>query len=168
MLYQPLISTFPHSHISTFFIRWKLVMRADQYELNCEYGLYKNGTNGFRNGTKVMFSGKIIKQGHYYQLQRDDKIVYLFQVNSNLLHLADKNKNLLVGNGGHSYVLNIDIPFKTDQFNMPPTPPVMQDSVMFEGRTPCQELSRILQLNKGAACNKMKWGLILFRDPVTH
>lgn len=37
---------------SVDFIRWKLVIRNDDYELHCNYGVGKNNTNGFINGGK--------------------------------------------------------------------------------------------------------------------
>lgn len=39
---------------------------------------------------------------------------------------------------------------------------------VFEGRTPCQELARQLNVVTSAECNKIKWRLILFQDPATH
>lgn len=37
----------------------------------------------------------------------------------------------------------------------------------FEGRTPCQTISRQLGVEKSDECHKVKWSLILFRDPAT-
>lgn len=56
---------------------------------------------------------------------------------------------------------------KTDQFNIPSEPATIDTPLVFEGRTPCQELSRLLGLNKTAACNKMKWYFIFYTDSVT-
>ena len=39
---------------------------------------------------------------------------------------------------------------------------------IFNGRTPCQELSRQLNVSASDECNKMKCRLILYQDPVTH
>ena len=38
----------------------------------------------------------------------------------------------------------------------------------FEGRSPCQEIVRLLNAPGKEACIKIKWGLILYRDPKTH
>jgi hypothetical protein len=38
---------------------------------------------------------------------------------------------------------------------------------VFEGRFPCQELARQLQVAVTAECTKLKWRLTLFRDPAT-
>jgi len=149
------------------FIRWNVVMRSDRYDLNCQYGLSKGGTNGFIDEKKVAFSGPLSKQGNYYYLHRGNKTFYLLEINSNLLHLLDKNKTLLVGNGGYSYALNIDTPIKTDQFNLQLKQTPAGNSMVFQGRTPCQELSRLLGQNRSAACDKMKWYIILYMDSVT-
>ena len=38
----------------------------------------------------------------------------------------------------------------------------------YEGRSPCQEISKLLNVPKGDECIKIKWQLILYRDPMTH
>lgn len=149
------------------FIRWKIAIGSSQYELKCQYGLSRGGTNGFVDEKKVAFSGRLTKQGNYYHLQQRNKTFYLMELNSNLLHLLDKNKTLLIGNGGYSYTLNIDVPVKTDQFNLLFKQTPVQSSMAFEGRTPCQELSRLLKLAKGPACDKLKWFIILYVDSIT-
>lgn len=149
------------------FIRWKLVLISDRYDLNCQYGLSKAGTNGFVNGKDVRISGRLLKQGNYYSLQQEDKIFYILQINPNLLHLLDNNKALMVGNGGYSYTLNTKSPEKTNQVNLLSRQTPVEFSMAFEGRTPCQELSVLLNLNKSDACDKMKWYIILYIDPVT-
>jgi hypothetical protein len=39
---------------------------------------------------------------------------------------------------------------------------------VFDGRSPCQEISKELGINSGAECTKIKWRLILYRDSLTH
>jgi hypothetical protein len=38
----------------------------------------------------------------------------------------------------------------------------------FEGRSPCQEIAKLLNTSGRDACIKIKWQLILYQDPVTH
>ena len=38
----------------------------------------------------------------------------------------------------------------------------------FEGRSPCQEIAKMLKVSGRDACIKIKWQLILYQDPVTH
>ena len=149
------------------FIKWKLVIETGRYELNCKYGLAKGGTDGFSNEKKVQSSGNLVKQGNHYSLHVGSKILWLLEINPNLLHLLDRNKSMLVGNGGYSYTLNLDTPEKTDSFNLSLKQIPFKFSVAFEGRTPCQELAAMMGLNKSPACNKMKWYIIFYVDSVT-
>src|SRR5688500_11852762 len=132
------------------FIRWKLLMRGGQYDLSCHFGLSKAGTNGFINTREVAFSGAVLQEANYIILKQGDKTLHLMKINSNLFHLLDKKKAFLVGNGSYSYVLNIDAPLMSDQFNLQVKQAVDDNIMAFEGRTPCQELSRQLGLHKSA------------------
>ena len=149
------------------FIRWNVVMGEDRYQLNCQYGLSKANTNGFINEKKVAFSGPLSKQGYYYHLQKGNKTFYVKEINSNLLHLLDKNKAMLIGNGGYSYALNIDKPIKTGHLNLQVKQAPPEYYMAFQGRTPCQPLAKLLAQNKGPECIKMKWYIILYIDSVT-
>ncbi|MGB8191589.1 MAG: hypothetical protein WCF67_06705 [Chitinophagaceae bacterium] len=149
------------------FIRWNLVVQDDRYILDCRYGISKPNTNGFLDEKKVAFSGKLSKQGNYYQLQQGNRSFYMQEINRNLLHLLDNNKTLLIGNGGFSYALNNKNPLVSDQFNFPLKQQPKVSHMTFQGRTPCQELSKLLRKNKGDACIKMKWYVILYFDPAT-
>ena len=149
------------------FIRWNLVLHEGSYDLDCHYGLGRAGTNGFINGQHIRFSGQLEKAGHYYHLKRGNKIFYIREINFNLLYLLDKNKSLLVGNGGFSYVLNNLVPKRSDQFNHPTKQGHPEYISTFQGRTPCQELSALMGRQSSAACNKMKWYLAFFSDSIT-
>jgi len=74
---------------------------------------------------------------------------------------------MLVGTGGYSYALNMTTPVKTDQFNLQSNPTAVKYAMAFQGRTPCQELSRLMGLDKSSACDKMKWYIILYTDSLT-
>jgi hypothetical protein len=149
------------------FIRWKIVIGANRYELDCRYGLAKANTNGFVNEQKRLSSGKLIKDDYQYTLRNNNKNFYILEINSNLLHLLDNNKKMLVGNGGYSYTLNTNSPVKTDKFNLSVSNTTVASSMAFEGRTPCQELAKLMALNKSADCIKMKWYIIFNVDPIT-
>ena len=149
------------------FIRWKLVIYSDRYDLDCQYGVSRPGASGFIDEKKLVFSGALLKQGNYYQLQRGGKTFYLVEINSNLLHLTDKHKALLIGNGSYSYALNNNRPTKSDHFNFQLKQSPTEKYMVFQGRTPCQELARLMGEDKGPACNKMKWYIILYVDSVT-
>jgi hypothetical protein len=149
------------------FIRWKLSMRSGHYELNCQYGLSKAGTETFSDTHEVLFSGTLRKQGNYYLLQHEDRTLYILKINANLLHLLNKEKSLLVGNGGYSYTLNVDSPVKTKEMNLQVKYSRPQYPIAYHGRTPCQELSVLLELNSSSECHKLKWYIIFFVDPVS-
>jgi hypothetical protein len=149
------------------FIRWRVVMSSDHYELICQYGMSEPSTSGFIDEKKLVFSGALSKQGNYYKLQRGRKTFYLLEINSNLLHLADKHKALLIGDGSYSYALNNNTPIKSDQFNLQLKQSPNTKYMAFQGRTPCQELASLMGEDKSPACNKMKWYIILYLDSVT-
>lgn len=153
---------------SVDFIRWKLRMRPGTYELECKYGLSKAGTPGFVNEQTVSLRGELKKDKNQYSLTHSLKKLFIVEVNTDLLHLLDQNKNMLVGNGGYSYSLNSTLPVQTDEFNIPAEKTLVKEPLVFEGRTPCQRLATLMGLNKTAACNKMKWYIVLYTDSTTR
>lgn len=149
------------------FMRWRLEIRQGAFELESKYGLSKPGTPGFENEKIVVLKGKVQKIGNIYHLLHAAKKVALIEVNPDLLHFADQNQHMLIGNGGYSYALNNTSPRKTDQFTIQAAPVASKAPLVFEGRTPCQELSDLLKLDKSDACNKMKWYIIFYTDSLT-
>jgi len=149
------------------FIRWKLEFSSGKFELHCQYGLSKAGTSGFVNEKRVDFEGELVKKENYYHFKHNGTRISMLEVNTDLLHLLDQNNKMLIGNGGYSYTLNSTHPVKTDQFNIRPVQSTFKNPLVFEGRTPCQELSKLLNLNKSDACNKMKWYIIFYTDSMT-
>ena len=164
----PIIRTFLGipSADSVDFIKWKLVFEKDHYHLNCQYGIGKPNTNGFINGgNRIEFSGALKQDGNYYYLQAGNKKLVILELNMNLIHLLDENKNSLIGTGGFAYTLNIEKPFPTDRVNLIAKQGVLNDSMTFQGRTPCGEFS----INRASPnCIKMKWLVIFYSDSGTH
>lgn len=148
------------------FIRWKLVLNDNQFEINCSYGLCQPNTNGFSNEQRVSFSGSLKKQGNYYELLHNDLKFYLLEINTNLVHLLDQQKKMLIGNGGWSYTLCNTSPVQTGQFNIPVKASVLPRYMAYEGRTPCNPLSKMI--GRGSPqCIKLKWYMILYTDSTT-
>jgi len=143
------------------FIRWKMVLYTDHYEVDCRYGISRPSTNGFMDETKVSFSGQLSKQGVYYRLQQGNRTLNAMAINANLLHLLDQHKALLIGNGGYSYALNSVTPVKSDQVNPSFQQTPIRHYAAYQGRTPCQGLS------SSPTCEKVKWYIILFVDSIT-
>jgi len=155
----------PHAD-SIDFIRWKLTIRDNDYELHCNYGIGKNNTNGFINGGKfVELKGALKRDKNYYGLQNGNKTLYIAELNTDLLHLLDDNKALLVGNGGWSYTLNSLTASFSDVVNLAKLEAQIKDSLDFEGRTPCK-IPGIIPA--GMQCYKLKWHIILYADPKTN
>jgi len=151
---------------SVDFIKWKLVFDKDHYHLNCQYGIGKPNTNGFINGGKrIELNGLLKQDGNYYYLQAGNKKLAILELNKNLIHLVDENKNSLIGTGGFAYTLSIEKPLPTDQVNLIAKQNVLNDSMTFQGRTPCGEFS----INRPSPnCVKMKWLVIFYADSRTH
>ncbi|HKP32166.1 MAG TPA: hypothetical protein VJT83_05545 [Chitinophagaceae bacterium] len=152
---------------SVDFIRWNFIINGDQYELDATYGVGKPGTPGFYKDHKAVFSGKIEKQGHYYLLHKENRTFWLQEINPNILYLLGKNKDLLIGNGGFSYTLQIAGASKTSDFFGVSEKPTNKSVLYYEGRTPCTAMDSMQGLQKGPSCNKLKWYLAFYRDPVT-
>lgn len=85
-----------------------------------------------------------------------------------LLQLLTADEKLMVGNAGWSYTLN-----RRDRSAA--RVPRQMEAISggaglageFEGRTPCQEISKQLNLAVDGGCLKLKWGFTLLQDPAT-
>lgn len=102
------------------FIKWELHFNknsADIFELTAFYGESQPNTNGFKGGgKKITIKGKYnVSYGaaadpgaKVYNLHGDNlqSSFLLIEIDSNILHFADDDKNFIVGNGGWGYVLN--------------------------------------------------------------
>jgi hypothetical protein len=120
------------------FIRWKLTLDNTKYQLLCNYGIGKPNTNGFINGgNKIELNGQFKRENNYLVLLNEGKALNIVNVNSDLLHFSDNNNKLLVGNGGWSYTLNSLSPSGIDQMNLFTSQTLLKDSLVFDGRTPC-------------------------------
>lgn len=147
---------------SVDFIRWKLILRDNRYQLQCNYGIGKANTNGFINGgVKIDVSGEYRKEKNQFRFQNGTKTLKAVELNADLLHLLNADNSLMIGNGGWSYTLNDTSPFGTDQVNIIAGPTVLKDSMAFEGRTPCKVPGVIAT---GSLCHKLKWHIVFYAD----
>lgn len=146
---------------SVDFIRWKLILHDNKYELQTNYGIGKPNTNGFINGGRsILVVGAFTKEKNILLLQNGNKVLKLAQLNDNLLHLLDANNNLLNGTGGWSYTLNNMNPLGTDEINITFNKTAIKDSIVYQGRTPC----KIPGLTLSPQCYKIKWYVILYAN----
>jgi len=145
------------------FIRWKLVLNDKRYSLHCNYGISKPNTNGFINGGKsVEISGAVNRHQNNYYLQNGGKNLVIAELNNDLLHIRGTDSALLVGNGGWSYTLNNTLPSGSKQSNIVASQAVLIDSMLFEGRTPCNIPGIVAP---GSECYKLKWLITLYSNP---
>jgi hypothetical protein len=75
----------------------------------------------------------------------------------------------MIGNGGWSYTLNRKHPL-VNISSVLPSLTLFNDTarqVTFDGRTPCTDLSRQYDYKVSNDCIKLKWRLILYKDPIT-
>ena len=149
------------------FIRWNLEISGGTFKLQCRYGLAQPSTPGFSNEKRVSLEGSQTKSENCYILKHNGKSISIMELNKNVLHFIDSNNGMLAGNGGYSYALNNIHPVESNDFNFHAELTKTKSPLVFEGRTPCQELSALLGLNKSAACNKMKWYMLFYTDPAT-
>lgn len=149
------------------FIRWKLVIGHDNYDLQCEYGLSKPNTNGFVDRKTVGIVGKLRRENNHYFLTNTSKTLPVIEINNNLVHFVDEKDQLLPGNGGFSYALNNIKASPSDKFNFPHTGTRLKKEMVYEGRTPCQILSSAVGMGRQEPCYKLKWYFIFYTDPAT-
>ena len=144
------------------FIRWKLSLNDLKYTLECNYGIGKPNTNGFYDGGKKVSLNGTVKRGqgtNTYTLQNGSHSLHLIELNSNLLHIANPDNTLLIGNAGWSYALNkLNSSLTPDSKLIGKQSPV-RDSIAFQGRTPCG-VPNITPARK--ECYKLKWYLVLY------
>ena len=167
---DPLVRTFLGISLtdSIDFIRWKLSLTNKKYSLECSYGIGKPNTNGFYDEKKVILNGIVKRENNNYMLENGNHVLKLTELNANLLHILNKDNALLIGGGGWSYALNNIAPTITNQINLTAKQSALKDSVVFQGRTPCEDFS----INRSSqSCIKMKWLIVFYankNEPTTY
>jgi len=174
-------------------IQWQLTLYQEpktlapsRYELRCEYGLTKAGHPGLAKGIKTLQQQGTWGFGKGTKSNPDALVADLLgafpliQVDSNILHVLNPDRSLMVGNGGWSFTLN-----RTEHAEKSVTPamarsqPSMSYQIsplatgpsvfgVFEGRTPAQGIARELKIPMHAGGNKAKWRVTLYQNPETH
>ena len=178
-------------------MKWNLELYQDPgtltpttYRLTCKYGLPKQGSRDFMEGAQTIeLKGKWIMDKSFsgntgavvYTLTADNSPVSLsfLRADTNLLHLLDGDRRLMIGNGAWSYTLNradpvpstTSIPITIGTIQTTSLPPLSTDSLIvgvFDGRSPCN--NNLLELNGISAngCQIIKYRLTLYQDITTH
>ncbi|MBL7698973.1 MAG: hypothetical protein JNK79_12485 [Chitinophagaceae bacterium] len=159
------------------FIRWDLQLRQPRkFILTITYGESQPNTLGFKNGgTQVKFEGAyqvaVIDRIATYTLRTGPGAgLSLKMINDQLLHVVANDGTLMVGNGGWSYTLtkkNTTTIARPLAIKSPLR--AFKDSItIFEGRTPCQEISEEYNFGAPSGCFKLKWLLTLTKDSSSY
>jgi hypothetical protein len=161
------------------FIRWRLVLEPgnpDSFSLSISYGEARPNTMGFMDddGNKS-FSGTYTVTGsgtrYAFNSPAFTQPLSAFRLNENIFHLLGPGNKLINGNGGWSYTLNREktVPASTRISKSFDDPALFKDTatqVTFDGRTPCT-IAQDYGYPAGDACFKLKWRMILQRDPAS-
>lgn len=164
------------------FIKWDLALdklNRNTFVLNIVYGESQPNTVGFKEGgQKKSYQGeyRIFKDNNseIYQLKSSgfQTEIALLKLNADLFHLLTPQNQLMIGNGGWSYTLNNKTPDNNNYLlpTLKNSTSVLKDTslqVIYDGRTPCQDFAAENNLTVNQSCFKLKWKLILNRDPKT-
>jgi hypothetical protein len=166
-------------------IQWNLTLYGDakasaplRYHLQYQYRLRDDGLHADqRDGRwRIAKATKSNLDAVVYRL--DDNLAFV-KVDDNVLHLLDRDRNLMVGNSGWSYTLNrttsldesgdlsVALARPSESYKLPPLPTGPSVFGVFSGRTPGQRIRRELNLPKDVGCIKIKWRVTLYQDPKT-
>lgn len=172
------------------FIRWNLILSNTKshrhtFELNINYGEAQPNTLGFKNGgKKKSVSGEyviskekdksnVIREIYYLKSTKFISGISIIKLSDNIFHLLTPQKQLMIGNGGWSYTLNRKDPLpnaSADLYSMIILSYLREDTakqIIFDGRTPCLDMAKEKNLTVASDCFKLKWKLILNKDPKT-
>ncbi|MEZ4777577.1 MAG: hypothetical protein R3D00_30660 [Bacteroidia bacterium] len=164
------------------FIKWDLTfdnLNHNTFMLNIVYGESQPNTLGFKEGgQKKSYRGKyhILKENdtEIFKLENSDfqTEILMIKLNANIFHLLTPQKKLMIGNGGWSYTLNNKTPNKNiyPLAKLANSSNILKDTslqIIYDGRTPCEDFAAENNLTVNSSCFKLKWKLILNRDPKT-
>lgn len=166
------------------FMRWDLLLKKNggasgSFLLNISYGESKPNTLGFKEEQELALKGEYVvihkRNNEIYHLKNDNPAVsiMLVKINENLFHILTPDSNLMAGNGGWSYTLNRNEPLENipaSAYRLADPSAFLNDTsrqLIFEGRSPCMDFAEQYNLDVYSPCIKLKWGLILYKDPLT-
>jgi len=172
-------------------MKWDLILDNDPKKINpttfklmYEYGIPKQGTRGFMDGSKkIELDGNwTIEKG--IATNKEAIVITLIipgspislsflQADENILHFLDDTKHLMVGSAAWSYTLNRKEPVPENKFTPVPISSsqilTTTDTVgIFEGRTPCNDKLTTLHDISLDGCQGIKCQLTLLQDIKTH
>ncbi len=160
-------------------IKWDLTLSGagdGSFHLKSEWGYYIDNRTLEKRGNTVNHGKWITRQTpamDVINLTTENGVQVAFRkLDPNLLHILDLKNHLMVGDDGNSFTLARVGATSSSGKNSVSTPGEFPaesfTKVVFEGRTPCQEVAREANIVVDAACFKLKWRLRLFQDSTTH
>lgn len=150
---------------SVDFIRWKFKIKdIKEFELNCSYGISKPNTNGFIDEKKVALKGNVKMSDGILSLNANDHSLSMQILNNNIMHLLNADGTMMVGNGGWSYTLNSTTVVPTTEVKLGAKYANFRDSIVFEGRTPCRGVEKLMIGETRPECYKKKWLIYLYKS----
>ena len=176
----------------TGLVHWRLQLHRNPsshapttYDLWIEYGETANNANGIARGLKtIKREGKWSMAGSGPRATvKLDGLLSFTHLGPGLIHPLNADGSLMTGNGGWSFTLSnaasLEKPAdRSKAASMPEvsyqlTPLASGPAVhgVFEGRTPCQGVSRELKIEAHPACEKLKWRVTLYQEadkPTTY
>lgn len=157
-------------------ITWQLGLRPGAFEFDATSGMQAVNAPGFAAGARqTRLRGTWTKGGRLVSYARSEvytlvaesgRTLPLALIDGTLLHFLTSDSRLLPGDGGWSYTL-APAPGAANPPVRRLTPlsrPLPEWAGDFEGRTPCLEISRLLDLAPAPDCAKLKWGVTFFPD----
>lgn len=174
-------------------IKWNLALYHDlnaktptSYRLTSEYGFYVDnrtyqirGTNVAEGKWAIVRGAKEYPDAKVFQLSPDIPQVSIsfLKVDQNILHLLDRDGNLVVGNAAQSFTLSRSPKAgpRTNSFSKLTARTISLSSSrtgssilgVFVGRSPCLDVARQINRAVSSDCIKLKWELMLYQDPNT-
>src|SRR4030095_11226192 len=162
------------------FIRWHIVLNeGGAFVLNARYGVGKPNTPDFEDGGEKLFlKGRHViskvNELEVYKLTGVDMPgpISIARLNDNVFHILSSDGRLMVGTGGWGYMLSRMLSSSVRSAALPSfekrvTTGNMTYETVYVGRTPCIEIAAEYKWPVGDECFKLKWKLVLYRDPNT-
>jgi hypothetical protein len=177
--------------VEAHLIQWKLTLRQEPktfapagYELHCQYGITVSGQTGLEKSAKT-----VDRKGRWKMTKgaNPDAVVCeldggpsFLKVDSNVLHVLNRDRSLMVGGTGWSYTLyrteaseaRVDASLAAAQppegsYTLAPVATGPKVFGVFGGRSPCQGIARELKINGVAGRARVKWRVTLYQNPET-
>lgn len=178
------------SDVKADMIQWKLTLYRDpktlapvNYKLHCDYGpavpnipgLGKIRSTTEKEGQWIIAKGtKSNPDAMVYELSGG---INFFRVDSNILHVLNRDRSLMIGNGGWSYTLNraenaekrAKVPTEPDRsYSISPLATGPTVFGVFEGRTPGRAICRALKIPEDVGGFKVKWRITFYQNTTTR